>query len=95
VAWHPAYYENWNLTIQHQFPLGINLEAAYAGSHGVHLPINSDNGFNINQLPDQDLSLGNALLNEVPNLSTCRLTAIMASTSINCRTKIFHSATLC
>jgi hypothetical protein len=67
VAWHPAYYENWNLTIQHQFPLGINLEAAYAGSHGVHLPINSDNGFNINQLPDQDLSLGNALLNEVPN----------------------------
>jgi len=67
VVWHPAYYMNWNLTVQHQFPLGINLEAAYAGSHGVHVPINSDNGVNINQLPDADLSLGNQLLQEVPN----------------------------
>lgn len=67
VQWHPGYYNNWNLTIQHQFPLGINLEAAYAGSHGVHIPINSDNGFNINQLPDADLSLGEQLVQEVPN----------------------------
>lgn len=67
VVWHPAYYQNWNLTVQHQFPLGINLEAAYAGSHGVHIPINSDNGVNINQLPDADLSLGNQLLQEVAN----------------------------
>jgi hypothetical protein len=67
VVWHPGYYQNWNLTVQHQFPLGINLEASYVGSHGVHLPINSDNGVNINQLPDADLSLGNQLLQEVPN----------------------------
>jgi hypothetical protein len=65
--WNPAYYMNWNLTLQHEFPLGINIEAAYAASRGVHLPINSDNGVNINQLPDKDLALGNQLLSEVPN----------------------------
>ncbi len=67
LKWNPAYYMNWNLTVQHQFPLGINLEAAYAASHGVHLPINSDNGVNLNQLPDSDLALGNQLLQEVAN----------------------------
>ena len=65
--WKPAYYLNWNLAIQHNFPGGINLEAAYAASRGVHLPINSDNGVNINQLPDSDLALGNQLLSEVQN----------------------------
>ena len=65
--WQPAYYLNWNLTIQHEFPVGMNLEAAYAASRGVHLPINSDNGVNINQLPDKDLALGNQLLAQVPN----------------------------
>jgi len=65
--WHPAYYLDWNLTLQHQFPLGINVEAAYAASRGVHLPINSDNGVNINQLPDQYLGLGNQLLQNVAN----------------------------
>ena len=65
--WQPAYYLNWNLTIQHQFPFGLNVEASYAASHGVHLPINSDNGVNINQLPDADLALGGQLLNPVAN----------------------------
>jgi hypothetical protein len=39
------------------------IDAAYAGSHGVHLfsPLNYD------QLPDQYLSLGGNLLNLVPN----------------------------
>jgi hypothetical protein len=66
-TWNPAYHLNWNLAIQHEFPGGINLEAAYAGSRGVHIPINSDNGVNINQLPDADLALGNQLLSEVTN----------------------------
>jgi hypothetical protein len=65
--WNPAYYLNWNLTLQHEFPLGINVETAYAASRGVHLPINSDNGVNINQLPDKDLALGNQLLSTVAN----------------------------
>jgi hypothetical protein len=65
--WNPGYYLNWNLAIQRDFPGGINLEAAYAASRGVHLPINSDNGVNINQLPDADLSLGSQLLTQVPN----------------------------
>ncbi|MFZ0520837.1 MAG: TonB-dependent receptor [Candidatus Acidiferrales bacterium] len=65
--WHAAYYLNWNVTLQHQFQGGINVEAAYAASRGVHLPINSDNGVNINQLPDADLALGNQLLQNVAN----------------------------
>ena len=65
--WNPAYYFDWNLTLQRELPLGINVEGAYAASKGVHLPINSDNGVNINQLPDQYLSLGNQLLQNVTN----------------------------
>ena len=65
--WHPAYYMNWNFTLQHEFAGGINVEAAYAASRGVHLPINSDNGVNLNQLPDSDLALGNQLLQNVTN----------------------------
>jgi hypothetical protein len=67
AKWHPAYYLNWNLTLQHEFAGGINVEAAYGASRGVHLPINSDNGVNLNQLPDSDLALGNQLLTNVPN----------------------------
>ncbi len=37
----------WNVAIQHQFPLGITLEAAYAALHGAHLPVS----ISINQVP--------------------------------------------
>jgi hypothetical protein len=67
AKWNPAYYLNWNLTVQHEFPHGTNVEVAYAASRGVHLPINSDNGFNLNQLPDKYLSMGQQLLQNVPN----------------------------
>ncbi len=53
----------WNFTVQHQFQGGFAVEAAYVGLHGSHLPI----GLQINQLPDQDLALGSALLAQVPN----------------------------
>src|SRR5258706_5866825 len=33
-----GYTSQWNFTIQHQFGLGIALEAAYAGLKGTHLP---------------------------------------------------------
>jgi hypothetical protein len=37
----------WNLAVQRQLPLGIALEAAYAGLHGAHLPVSR----NMNQVP--------------------------------------------
>jgi Carboxypeptidase regulatory-like domain len=53
----------WNFSIQHQFPKALAVEASYVGLHGAHLPM----GLQVNQLPDQDLALGNALLQLVPN----------------------------
>ena len=57
------YAEQWNFGIERTLPGSFVLSAAYAGSHGVHLysPVN------YNQLPDQYLSLGSALLTLVPN----------------------------
>jgi hypothetical protein len=45
----PAYVEQYNLDIQREFPGGIFVDVAYAGSHGVHLPQYSTH---LNQIPD-------------------------------------------
>ena len=56
--------QQWNFTIQRELGSGMALEAAYAGSKGTHLV----GGPAINQLPDQYLSLGSAVLqNQVKN----------------------------
>jgi hypothetical protein len=64
----------WNVAIQREIPLGITLEAAYAGLKGVHLPL----VIGINQLPDSYLAQAAADPNCVgssSNLSTlCFLT---------------------
>ncbi|MDQ2948550.1 MAG: TonB-dependent receptor, partial [Acidobacteriota bacterium] len=75
------YAQQFNFNIQRQLPGGILLEAAYVGSRGVKLPIT----YALDQLPDQYLSLGNALLQPVANpfygivtsgtLSTATITA--------------------
>ncbi len=57
------YAEQWNLAIQRLLPNNLSMEIAYAGSHGVHL----QGPLNYNQLPDQYLSMGNALRTLVPN----------------------------
>ena len=57
------YSEQWNVGFERTLPGSFLLGASYAGSHGVHLY--SPTAYN--QLPDQYLSLGNALLNLVPN----------------------------
>ncbi|MGB8673189.1 MAG: TonB-dependent receptor, partial [Candidatus Acidiferrales bacterium] len=44
-----GYVEQYNLDIQRQLPAGWFVDAAYAGSHGVHLAQYSTN---INQIPD-------------------------------------------
>jgi hypothetical protein len=56
--------QQWNFEVQHQFAHDMAIDAGYVGSKATHL---SFSVLQINQLPDQDLSLGPALLNPVPN----------------------------
>ena len=58
-----AYTQEWNFDVQRELPGGILLDAAYAASKGNKLPIDVQ----LNQLPDQYLSLGSKLLQQVPN----------------------------
>lgn len=41
----------WNVAIQHQFPLGVAVTTAYSGLHGIDLPL-SNGAFPLNSLPD-------------------------------------------
>src|SRR5258708_16851404 len=61
---HP-YMEQWNFGIQRELPGNLLVEAAYVGSHGVHLEDFAGAQYNV--LPDQYLSLGNALFESLPN----------------------------
>jgi outer membrane receptor protein involved in Fe transport len=58
------YSQQFALSAQYQLPKGILLDTAYSGNKGTHL---RDFGVNLDQLNPQYLSLGNALLNQVPN----------------------------
>jgi hypothetical protein len=49
-AYSPGYVQQFNVDIQRELPLGIFVDAAYAGSRGVHL--SSSNNVSINNLPD-------------------------------------------
>jgi len=59
-----AYAQQFNFNIQRELGHGFLLDTAFAGNKGTHLVIGS---FPINNLPDQDLSMGNALLKSVSN----------------------------
>lgn len=59
-----GYAQQWNADVQQQIGNGLLLDVAYGGAKGTHLPIDSPQ---INQLPDQYLSLGNKLLQNVAN----------------------------
>ena len=56
--------QQWNFQVQHQFEQGLSLDAGYAGSKATHLAFSV---LQINQLPDQYLSMGAALLSPVAN----------------------------
>jgi hypothetical protein len=58
-----AYGQQWNVNLQRTLPGDFVLDAAYAGSRGVHLYAN----INYNQLPNSDLALGDAIRQTVPN----------------------------
>ena len=53
-----------NLSVQHEFSRNTVIEVGYVGNHGTHMV---GAGYNLNQLPDQYLSLGNSLQDQVKN----------------------------
>jgi hypothetical protein len=57
------YTQQYNVDVQKQWK-SMLIDVGYVGSRGVHLPFYD---INVDQIPDQYLSLGNALLNQVPN----------------------------
>src|SRR5262249_931920 len=59
-----AYSHQWNFTVDTTFGRSWNMEVGYAGSKNTNLGVPDPN---LNQLPDQYLSMGNALLTRVPN----------------------------
>ncbi len=59
-----AYVQQWNFDIQRELPGGAALDVAYAGSKGTHLPGPNQQ---FDQLPDEFLSQGSRLLEQVPN----------------------------
>lgn len=68
-----GYAQQWNADIQQQFGSGFLIDVAYGGAKGTHLPIDSPQ---IDQLPDQYLSMGNALLANVANPFYGHVTAV-------------------
>jgi len=71
VANEPSTYaEQWNLDLEKDVGHQTLVDIAYVGNHGVHqqLPAGlNDNGQGLDQIPDQYLSMGSALLTPVPN----------------------------
>jgi len=65
------YAQQWNFTVQRQLAGGAALEVGYAGAKGTHLPLDPVVSgfpyFQVNQIPDRLLSMGNALLTQVAN----------------------------
>ncbi len=59
-----GYAQQWNADLQQQFGNGFLIDVAYGGSKGVHLPIPSPN---IDQLPNQYVSMGTQLQQTVAN----------------------------
>jgi hypothetical protein len=60
------YNVQWNFNIQYALPGKTTLEVGYLGNHGLFL-VDGDPGTNFDQLPTSDLSLGNALFDQVTN----------------------------
>jgi hypothetical protein len=58
-----GYVQQWNLSLQREIPGHVLVETTYVGSRGVKIPVT----FQLNQLPDEYLSLGPRLLDQVAN----------------------------
>ena len=65
-----SYVQQWNVAFEHQLGSTMSYSLAYGASKGVHLQAQGANTWsasNINQLPDQYLSMGSDLETLVPN----------------------------
>ncbi len=58
-----GYMQQWNFSVEKELAPGTMLEVAYSASKGTHLPEGAENY----PLADSYLSMGNALLDQVPN----------------------------
>ncbi len=61
------YTENWSFGIQRELPGAILVDASYVGNHGVQLISSAEGNQNLNQLTAQQMALGSAVLQQVPN----------------------------
>ncbi len=59
-----GYVQQWNFNLQREIGEGFMVDMAYAGAKGTHLLWH---GLQLNQLPDQFLSLGTTLQEQVTN----------------------------
>ena len=57
----------WNFDVQQQLPGNFLIDAAYVGSHSIHLTECGESDCNLDQLTPQTLALGTALQASVPN----------------------------
>jgi Carboxypeptidase regulatory-like domain len=73
-AYSPGYVQQFNLDLQRELPGGIFVDAAYAGSRGVHL--SSSNNVSINNLPDSFYAQAAAQVAANPNATPTILTSI-------------------
>jgi Carboxypeptidase regulatory-like domain len=72
-SYSPGYVQQFNLDVQRELPLGIFVDAAYAGSRGVHL--SNSNNQSINNIPDsfyaqaeqQSLTGTPSIVQKIPN----------------------------
>ncbi len=63
-----TYVEQWNLDIQKDLGHQTMMEVAYVGDHGLHQQLAATSyASGLDQIPDQYLSMGSALLNPVKN----------------------------
>lgn len=75
-----GYSQIWSLGVQRELPWGFTMDAHYWGNRGTGLLLN----WNINQLPDQYLSLGSKLNDVVPNPFSGLVTAgVLAGKTIS------------
>jgi hypothetical protein len=59
-----AYTQQYNAGVQQQIGSSLMFSVVWGGAKGTHLPFS---GLNIDTLPDQDLAMGSALLNQITN----------------------------
>jgi hypothetical protein len=73
-AYSPGYVQQFNVDIQRELPMGIFVDAAYAGSRGVHL--SSSNNVSINNIPDSFYQQAAAQVAANPNATPTILTPV-------------------